>query len=314
MAVRTSPEALERAAVAAAEDALGQAGVRVRRRGTGLVIDAPGRDRVVLLIRGVSRLDGAQAQRLLDEDGRSGKLVVADELTGDAQDVLRGGRVGFFDRRGHLYLRTEALHLDLDVAPDPRHRDTRPAEPIRGRAGITVAAALLLDPQEPVGVRELARRTGLPVSTTSKALGPMRAAALIDGGRALVPELFWALADVWRPVRTALGQRPPAGAGVLTGTVAAAALGAPIAAATSSPPDLYVADASAVRALERRYGTSSAPSRAASVAVEPTPLVTQTAEGDLAHPLFVALDLAQDRARGREILEGWNPAGDHRVW
>ena len=37
----------------------------------------------------------------------------------------------------------------------------------------------------------------------------------------------------------------------------------------------------------------------------------------LAHPLFVALDLASDlgRGRGREILDGWTPPADvTRVW
>jgi hypothetical protein len=32
----------------------------------------------------------------------------------------------------------------------------------------------------------------------------------------------------------------------------------------------------------------------------------------LAHPVAVALDLAQDRARGREILDDWSPP--ERVW
>jgi hypothetical protein len=35
----------------------------------------------------------------------------------------------------------------------------------------------------------------------------------------------------------------------------------------------------------------------------------------LAHPLFVALDLAADPGRGREILDGWTPPADvARVW
>ena len=33
----------------------------------------------------------------------------------------------------------------------------------------------------------------------------------------------------------------------------------------------------------------------------------------VAHPLFVALDLAQDRARGREILDVWRPTEVRRV-
>jgi len=33
------------------------------------------------------------------------------------------------------------------------------------------------------------------------------------------------------------------------------------------------------------------------------------------HPVFVALDLAVDPSRGREILDGWSPPEPfHRVW
>ena len=34
----------------------------------------------------------------------------------------------------------------------------------------------------------------------------------------------------------------------------------------------------------------------------------------VADGLIIALDLAQDRARGREILEGWDPQETVRVW
>jgi hypothetical protein len=34
----------------------------------------------------------------------------------------------------------------------------------------------------------------------------------------------------------------------------------------------------------------------------------------VANGLIIALDLAQDRARGREILEGWDPQETARVW
>jgi hypothetical protein len=87
-----------------------------------------------------------------------------------------------------------------------------------------------------------------------------------------------------------------------------------VAVAADSPPDLYVADATEVRSFERRFGTTSGQSRHASVAVQPTPLVTETATGQRAHPLFVALDLAQDRSRGRETLDAWHPTEANRVW
>ncbi len=317
MAIKTSADDLGQSALVALTEALASAGMAVGAAGetADLVIRTPGGERVELEVKAASRVGPMQVRRYLEQlPGRGLLVVVADEVTQTAQRELREAGVGFLDRRGHLYLRDESLHLDLDVEADPRS-PTRPTrDPIRGGAGITVASALLLYPDEAIGVRELSRRTGLPVSTTSKALAPMRAAALIDGDRALIPELFWALTDVWNPARVALAARPPEGTGVLSGTVAAAELGAPVAVAADSPPDLYVADATAARALERRYGTTSGPSRQASIAVQPTRLVTDTAVDHRAHTLFVALDLAQDRSRGREILDAWHPTDGRRVW
>jgi DNA-binding transcriptional ArsR family regulator len=309
---------LERSAIEAVTAALASAGIPTlaAHGAAGLEIRTPGGETLELEVKAASRVDPMQARRYVEQTAGSGLLiVVADELTHAAQAELRDAGVGFLDRRGHLYLRDESLHLDLDVEPDPRSPPTGPTrDPIRGGAGITVASALLLHAGEPIGVRELSRRTGLPVSTTSKALAPIRDAALIDGGRALIPELFWALAEAWNPARVALAETPPEGTGVLSGTVAAAELGAPVAIAANSPPDLYVTDATEVRALERRFGTTSGQSRRASVAVQPTPLVTSTAVDQRAHVVFVALDLAQDRSRGREILDAWQPTEARRVW
>ena len=318
MAQRTPIDVLERSAIEAVTMALASAGVAAlpAHGAADLMIRAPSGKALELEVKAASRVDPMQARRYVKQMAGPGLLiVVADELTHAAQAELRDAGVGFLDRRGHLYLRDESLHLDLDVEPDPRSppiRSTR--DPIRGGAGITVASALLLHAGEPIGVRELSRRTGLPVSTTSKALAPIRDAALLDGDRALIPELFWALAEVWNPARVALAETPPEGTGVLSGTVAAAELGAPVAIAADSPPDLYVTDATEVHALERRFGTTSGQSRRATVAVQPTPLVASTAVDRRAHALFVALDLSQDRSRGREILDAWHPTEARRVW
>ena len=251
MTQRTPIDELERSAIEAVTTALASAGVSTlsaHDHAADLVIRAPSGKALDLEVKAASRVDPMQARRYVEQGAGSGLLVVvADELTHAAQAELRDAGVGFLDRRGHLYLRDESLHLDLDVEPDPRSPPTRSTrDPIRGGAGITVASALLLYAGEPIGVRELSRRIGLPVSTTSKALAPIRDAALIDGDRALIPELFWALAEVWNPARVALAETPPEGTGVLSGTVAAAELGAPVAIAADSPPDLYATD----RALE----------------------------------------------------------------
>jgi hypothetical protein len=50
-------------------------------------------------------------------------------------------------------------------------------------------------------------------------------------------------------------------------------------------------------------------------AVTESTLATNPFEWPLAHPVFVALDLAQDTGRGREILDAWTPPERWaRVW
>lgn len=86
--------------------------------------------------------------------------------------------------------------------------------------------------------------------------------------------------------------------------------------------DFYVPDPVMVTIAQRVYSTARSAGAAASIAVAPATLVTnrrlpprRTGRWPLAHPLAVALDLAQDRSRGREILEEWTPpSGFHRVW
>ena len=80
------------------------------------------------------------------------------------------------------------------------------------------------------------------------------------------------------------------------------------------------------RRAERALGVGSWDDYAAVIAVAPTPLVGSNrrpaprpvAPGFLptAHPVFLALDLAQDPARGREILAEWQPTTTEftRVW
>ena len=158
----------------------------------------------------------------------------------------------------------------------------------------------------------------------------------------MLPELFWALADAWKPKRRALAEAPMPGGGarlalrlddldtpgwVAGGTFAAAAWSAPVAVGSGVPPDFYVPNETEARAARRElHGTVQGDRRACTVAVAPTLLVVQPRypanamatswlEWPIVHPLFAALDLAQDRARGVEILEDWTPAIPFtRVW
>jgi hypothetical protein len=157
-------------------------------------------------------------------------------------------------------------------------------------------------------------------------------AGLVDeNGAAVVPELFWELAAEWRAERTWLVRRPNpkdhvpldplAPSWRMTGTAAAAAYGAPLTAAGEGVLDLYVTGPVETSIATRRYGAAAPGAGSAIIAVPPTSLVSERNEDDVtpiidgwpAAPLIaVALDVAQDTGRGREILEGWS-AG-HDIW
>lgn len=253
-------------------------------------------------------------------------VLVADRITADARARLADAGWGWFDRRGHLHLRASGVLINSEVTPRPR-ADQTGDEPIRGRAGLSVAYRLLTNPTEPISpTRSLL--TFAP-STISVATGRLYAADLLDAdGLPVLPELFWALAEEWSPDRTWLAVEPDVSEATwheperpgwcVSGTVAAAELGAPIVA-TNASPDLYVPGPVAVTIATRRYGLApDATTAAASIAVAPVadiaarrrPPVAQ--RWPLADPVAVALDLSRDRSRGREILEDWSPP--ERVW
>ena len=84
-------------------------------------------------------------------------VVVAAALPDAAKGILRDHGWGWFDRRGELHLRAPGLVVHTtEITPDPAAGGRVGREPIRGRAGITTAAGLLLDPDDPPGVREIA--------------------------------------------------------------------------------------------------------------------------------------------------------------
>jgi hypothetical protein len=171
-------------------------------------------------------------------------------------------------------------------------------------------------------------------------MSALREAGLVDdAGLPVVPDLFWDTADAWRPATTAVirvdllddptvakvlktAWDDPAVVGwALTDTLAAAEYGAPTGVRADYPPDFYVPDEMTVRRAATMLGVPpSGSTRGATLRVAPVPQVCATrrpAPGrrPLAHPLFVALDLAADPGRGREILEGWTPPAEViRVW
>lgn len=117
-------------------------------------------------------------------------------------------------------------------------------------------------------------------------------------------------------------RRAPVGvtAWAASGPQAAAAYGAPIMVGEYAPLQVIVpaerfriATAAAAAAAQRGA------TRPAQLTAAPTPLAVQLRRrGDdgtpLAHPLTVALDLALDPGRGREMLRSFRPTGVEHVW
>lgn len=267
-------------------------------------------------------------------------VVVGDLITGTAREALRDAGWGWLDRRGHVVLRAKGVHVDADVPADARPTAGAAPRPISGAAGISWAASLLMAPENPPSMREVARRVSLSHSAIVAAGKRLHEASLLRGdGRPLIPELFWVLADEWHLRPAALAELPgltdmashsavgpdehrPGWA--VAGTVGAAAWGAPIAIGTGFPPDFYVPSATELRQATFRLGEPSRfEERACTVAVAPTPLVCvdrfervsdEWGQLRFAHGLFAALDLAQDRSRGTEVLADWEPKDFARVW
>ncbi|WET78508.1 hypothetical protein P3102_31365 [Amycolatopsis sp. QT-25] len=272
-----------------------------------------------------------------------GRVVVADRITAEARVALNQAGWGWLDLRGHLRLTGPGLFIDSDVPAFPRPETDRHG--IIGRVGIELAALLLLDPARRIGVRAAAVALSRAPSSISEAFVALRGAGLVgENNKPVLPALFWELAEHWKPVSRDVASVPMPGGGrdnaalrlgmddvestvgwALTDTVAAAAYGAPVSIRADHPPDFYVPDQATLRRSVQLLGTATtATMRAGRVRIAPVSLVcarridaTEWAaeEWPLANPLFVALDLAQDPGRGKEILDGWTPGrGGARVW
>lgn len=268
-------------------------------------------------------------------------VVVADQISAAMRDELNEQGVAWLDRRGHFRLVGDGFFIDTDIPTDERTTANSNQAAISGRSGLAAAAALLLDPDDPMSVSEIARRSGLNASSISRALSTLAAAQLaerIGRGRyrPLAPELFWALADVWPRNRTPLTvglaelTDPRLGAGIdglgvgwaAGGERGAVAWGAPLVLTGDYPALLYVPNAEAIRVAQAISGpvTETATAARVEVRVDPIGLVTHErfptkgTGAPLAHPLYCALDLTAT-ARDREALDQWNPPeGFNRVW
>jgi hypothetical protein len=293
----------------------------------------------------------AQARQLVATTGPGRKVVVANRISEPARKYLVAQGWSWLDRRIGAHLPVGRRDIEIRYPATTRLSETNgpprgalasPSAdgPIRGRAGIAYAAALLCNPRHPPSFRSIASAVNMSPTAISNAASRLGSAGLIgpDNNTPTLPELFWALAEVWAPLKMAAVASTPDPAGrtdatngtnqqgrpdwVLGGDLAAAELGAPVFN-TDSRPWLWVPTQVELRRAERTYGSASWAERAAVLAIPPTPLVSlwrrppspgQGTRWPLPHPVFAALELARDPGRGREILALWSPEGIDIVW
>ena len=274
--------------------------------------------------------------------GNAYKVLVARNLWAPAAEAADAHSIGWFDGRGHLRLWHRPLLVDADVPPLERDATSSSRWRLDSPSALDVALAVL-DGTAASGVRATAAAIGRSPGTVSKQLATLRSRYLVDDdARPLVPALFEAVLAEWRPNRIPLAASPetiprptadrlgvrgdePASPGwVLADAVAAAAWGAPVMVTADAPPDFYVPDAATASRARAMLGSAEYGRHACTVAVAPCPYVCRrryraaSAAGTLApSPVVVALDLASDPARGREVLEQWSgdlPREVNRVW
>lgn len=310
-----------------------------------------GRHRVGVDVKSLARVTVNDALRMARTPAAGGAvpMVVADRIVPQARRVLSDAGWAWLDRRGHIRLRSESLVIDADIPSLLNDTPRSPRSPLDTDVGIDVATSLLAHPDAAMSVRDVVAFSGRSLGAVHQALRGLRAEHLTGSdGRALYPEMFWEVAERWRPVRVDLLGCPQPGARARTDQVdlglddiartegwavrdvlAANAYGAFNVVRGDHPVDFYVPDERAVRVARRLYGDAvSVETRAASVAVAPVAWacrhrvdLSQTARAGAAahfgfvHPLIAALDLAIDASRGREVLAEWMPPEPYvRVW
>jgi len=277
------------------------------------------------------------------EDPSAVRIVVADRIGKEARQALQEVGWGWLDLRGTLHVQGPGILVHAQV-PSAWERPG-PRDPLAAPAGLAVACAMLSSPADEHTVRGLARRLSRSPSTVSEVLKALKDDSLVEGAtNRPTSELFWSVVDVWSGKRVSLAGGPEPGKGpvnealqlgfddvegtvgwALTDTLAAAVYGAPVAARADQPADYFVPTDALLRRARTLLGIASTPGEVrATVRVAPVPEVCERRvdaagwsleERPLAAPLFVALDLAQDVGRGREILNAWNPPeGWARVW
>lgn len=315
-----------------------------------LVLVAPDGRRTEVEVKALGSPTPADVHRLARQKPPADRVpvLVADRIVPRVRSQLSEAGWGWLDRRGHLYISTDGLLVDTDVAP-LIERSTRVRPTLDTAVGLDVGVALLTQPHTRLSVRQLVAFTGRSLGAVHQALRGLGDEGLVQAsGEPLNPELFWEAAARWRPDRIALGDVPGAddrrlvdqlglatapGVGAtgwaLTDTLAANAYGAAAVVRAGYPPDFYVPDERTIRVARLHLGEPVTPERRkATVALPPVGWVCghrvdlgavvsrrRRPAWPAAHPVVVALDLSTDAGRGREILDAWSPPEQfERVW
>lgn len=309
------------------------AGLHAACRGGRLVVDGVA---VPVEVKHLAVVTPTSARGLLHPPEGMVALVVANRISEDARKELAARGWGWVDRRGHVRIWTKGLRIASEIEPLRANETDDRVASVFPPVGIEVALALLTDPERQWTVSALASHLGRSAGGVSERLRALRDAGLVDRRNSpLIPDLFWEIVDPWHQRPVGLGSFPGIVGPfpqmswlglptdwVLTDTQAALLLGAPVIASTDGPPDFYVHQPSIVDAAVSHFGPARGqpaatvrPIRYEGVHVgEP---FRRTSSGiRVAHPVVVALDLAHDRARGREVVEAWDPTplGVARVW
>jgi hypothetical protein len=300
-------------------------------------IEGPGASAKVIAYDAVGE---ALVRQLLATEARGAKVVVASRISEVARELLSAAGWSWYDRRvgARIVLGRHLFYLPPEPPSSEPGAPRMPAPaadgPIRGRAGIAYAAALLCRPNDPPSLRSIAAEVEMSPTSISNAAKLVAEAGLVVDGEPAIPDLFWALAAVWGPLKAiavttspnlhdksirANDDRLDEPGWALAGDAAALEFGAPLFTADDRV-SLWVPTQVELRRAERHLGPSTWDDRAAILSVPPTPLVTRwrrppiRGSWPLPHPVFVALDLATKSGRGREILDQWIPDGAEPVW
>ncbi len=241
-----------------------------------------------------------------------GLFVLADRISEAGREVLRSAGASWLDRRGHLRLWMPGLRLEMPFTPVERPRP-RPVTTFTP-AVRDVVFSILLEP----GLKPSPRRLGGILERSPGYVSTILTALAEDGlldndGHALLPELFWALVDVWPRDWVLLSDdldtvKAFSPGGIVSGVHAAAFWGAPVLVGEGETVQLCVAGQREMRRV-LEHSTSAVRRHKARVAVRELGPSSRSAslviDGEVvAHPLLCALDLGADQ-RSRETLEGW---------